>query len=694
MKKLLILALIFSAMVVRADEGMWLPNLIGKDKIKDMQAKGLKLSAKDLYDVNEACLKDAIVRFDGGCTAELVSKEGLILTNHHCGYDQIQAHSSVENDYLTHGFAARNRQQELPNKGLKVTFLQSMNDVTSDVLKGTAKLSGDKKNAKIKENIKAIVDKAKEGGKYNASVEPLYYGNQYYLFVYKDYKDVRLVFAPASSIGKFGGDTDNWMWPRHTGDFSIFRIYANKNNEPAEYSAGNVPFVPKKSFTISTKGVKEGDFTFVYGYPGRTQQYLHSGEIKYIVEKGNPTKIGLRTLRLGVFNAAQSKDKAVRIKYAAKNASVSNAWKKWQGELLGLQRLGTYGKKVELEKQFEQWASDKPEFSGVTTKLGGLYDSIADLKLAMDYYTEALMQVEFVRYFVGVKASDYEKMQKSVEQSFDGFFKDYVVGIDKDVAKLILAQMQQKAGDKYLTPQFVDANIDSVADRIFSETIFVDSSRLRGLLKQDKESFMEAVASDPAMTFFYPMVSKYVTEIIPAYRSLNDSITTLYTTYMKGLMSMQSDRSFFPDANSTLRIAYGKVGGYEPRDAVYYKPQSTLDGVMQKDNPEIYDYDVPQSLRDLYSAKDFGRWSVDGTVPVAFIATNHTTGGNSGSPVLNGDGELIGINFDRVWEGTMSDLEFDPVVCRNIAIDIRYVLFIVDKLYGAGYLLDEMDLKN
>lgn len=684
-----------STSTVLADEGMWLPNLIGKDRINDMQAKGLKLSAADLYDINNACLKDAIVRFGGGCTGEMISNEGLLLTNHHCGYGQIQAHSSLENDYLTNGFVAKNRAQELPNSGLKVTFLQSMSDVTSDVLKGTAKLSEVKKEELIKKNIKKIVDNAKQGDKYSASVEPLYYGNQYYLFVYKDYTDVRLVFAPASSIGKFGGDTDNWMWPRHTGDFSIFRVYANKDNEPAKYSAENVPFIPKKSFEISTKGVQEGDFTFVYGFPGRTQQYLHSGEIKYIIEKGNPTKIGLRTKRLDVFNAAQGADPAVRIKYAAKNAGVSNAWKKWQGESLGLKRLGTYEKKVELENQFEIWAKDKPQFSGVINDLSMLYDSLSHLRLAYDYYMEALMQVEVIRFasqFIKLDADKFANKKESLASNSEGFFKDYETSIDSKVAKLILKEMQQNVDVVFVTPEFANDNIENRVEVIFKNSIFVDKNKVEKLLSMDINEALSAIANDPVTMFYKPLSQKFETQIDPNYKRINSKITALYTNYMKGLMEMQPTREFFPDANSTLRIAYGKVSGYDARDAVYFKPVSTLDGVMQKDNPEIYDYDVPAELRDIYKRRDFGKWTVNGTVPVCFIATNHTTGGNSGSPVLNANGELIGINFDRVWEGTMSDLEFDPTVCRNIALDIRYVLFVVDKLYGAGYLIDEMKL--
>ncbi len=660
-----------------ADQGMWLPSLVGAQRIKDMQKKGLKLTAAELYDINNASLKDAIVRFGGGCTGELISDQGLLITNHHCGYGQIQSHSSVEHDYLTDGFVARNRSEELTNPGLQVHFLQRMEDVTTSVLKGVEDdMSKSEKDAIIKKNSDKLVKKNSNSElAISVDVEPLFYGNQYYMFVYQSYKDVRLVMAPASSIGKFGGDTDNWMWPRHTGDFSIFRVYANKDNNPATYSEDNVPFTPKKSLTISTKGVKEGDFTFVYGFPGRTQQYLHSAAIDYITEFGNPLKIALRTKRLEIMNAAQDADVAVRIKYAAKNASVSNAWKKWQGELLGLQRLGTADKKRELEKGFEKWAADKPEFSGVTTKLAELYSQLQPYAYALDHYMEAARTIELVSF-----AGRHVKEDAKVD--YRAFYKNYVHTIDSTTAVYLLGKFLSGVPSN-LAPEGVNGDAQEIVAEIFENSIFVDSSKL-------KVATREQIVSDPAL-----QLSKSITgglsKVMKKYVEINSEITELYSTYMRGLMEYRPDYPYFPDANSTLRIAYGQVGGYVPRDAVYYTPVSTLKGVMQKDNPEIYDYDVPEKLREIYRKGDFGPYATEnGEVPVAFIATNHTSGGNSGSPVLNAHGELIGVNFDRVWEGTMSDLEFDPIVCRNISLDIRYVLFIVDKLYGAGYLLEEM----
>ncbi len=677
---------------LRADEGMWLPSLIEQGRIKDMRSKGFRLKAHDLYAVNQASLKDAIVRFGSGCTGELISDQGLLITNHHCGYGQIQQHSSVEHDYLTDGFAAMNRSEELANPGLTVSFLVEMKDVTDRILSGiTPGMNEPERAGIIEKNKRAVVKTATEGNHYKASVEALYYGNQYFLFVYEVFEDVRLVFAPPSAVGKFGGDTDNWIWPRHTGDFSIFRIYAGKDNKPAKYSPDNVPYVPKKSFTISLKGMKEGDFTFVYGFPGRTYQYLHSEAVRYIQQKSDPHKVNLRTIRLNIMNDAMAQDPAVRIQYAAKNANVSNAWKKWQGEMKGLERLGTIGKKQAFERQFETWAADKPEYTGVTAQLAALYDSLEPYAFARDYHTEAVMAIELLKFagtFADTKDLKPETLAR-LQEAADKFFKDYVPAIDRKTAKALLAEYA-----KNIPTEFRPVGIDPTAgiDSVFDLSILIDSLRVKDLLSAgDTAIIRQTIDQDPAVQAYKQFNVIARTKIEPTYKALNRQIDEKYRTYMRGMMEMRKgEHEFYPDANSTLRIAYGKVDGYRPMDAVYYEPNTTIEGVMQKDNPDIYDYDVPAKLRQLYEAKDYGRWTVNGTVPVAFIATNHTTGGNSGSPVLNAEGQLIGVNFDRCWEGTMSDLEYDPVVCRNIALDIRYALFLIDKVGGAGYLLDEM----
>ena len=708
MKKLFLFvcltSLAFSSL--RADEGMWLPSLISQ-RIDDMRKNGFKLTAEDVYSINKACLKDAIVHFGGGCTGELVSGDGLMLTNHHCGYGQIQAHSSVEHDYLTNGFWAMNRSEELPNRGLVVRFLVRMDDVTQAVLEGVTDDMDEKaQREKIAANQKALIAKATEGTNYEARVESLYYGNQYFIFISETYTDVRLVGAPPSSIGKFGGDTDNWMWPRHTGDFSIFRIYAGKDNKPAPYSPDNVPYKSKKFFTISTKGVKEGDFTMVYGYPGRTQEYVHSGAISYIQNISNPHKIRLRTLRLDIMNAEQAKSTAVRIQYASKNASVSNSWKKWQGEYKGLIRLGTVAKKEKFEADFSEWArKNRPEYATLIPAFAALYDSLETYAFAADYHSEALVCIEAIREAGRINqviergkrdGHDAAQIRKSISDGLDSFFKNYYQAIDQKTFVALMKEYLRNAPKAFHAPIIAESlayhgySLDDWAGAIFSETFLASRERAAEWLA--REDFAALWANDPMQVLSSGYLAIYNEKVAPRVAAINQSLQPLYKQYMKGQMEFQNRKVFYPDANSTLRVTYGKIKGYKPMDATYYEPVSTLDGVMEKDNPNIYDYDVPQKLRELYASKDYGRWAVNGTVPVCFIAANHTSGGNSGSPILNAKGELLGLNFDRVWEGTMSDLAYDPDMCRNISVDIRYVLFVIDKIGGAGYLIDEMVL--
>ena len=695
MKKivLLILALFcLKGVPALADEGMWVPALI-QSRIKDMKAKGFKLTAEDIYSINRSSLKDAVLLFGSGCTGEVISDEGLFLTNHHCGYYFIGSHSSVEHDYLTNGFWAMNRSEELPNPGLTVSFLIRMEDVTDRALKGVGdEMPQAERDSMVKANAAGVIAKATAGTHYEAAVEPFYYGNQYFLFVYEKFRDVRLVAAPPSAIGKFGGDTDNWMWPRHTGDFSMFRIYADKNNNPADYSKDNVPYRPRRSFTISTAGLKEGDFTMVYGNPGRTMQYVVSDAIDYAVNRGNPAKIKMRTMRLEIMNAEQAKDPATRIAYAAKNARVSNQWKKWQGESKGLARLGTLDKKRAFEAQFTAWAADKPLYRDVLPKLRALYAELAPYAFAREYYQEAYQAIEMTQFAQNAAKGIFKP---DAEKAGDGFFKNYSQTIDRLSTQAVLGEYVKNVPAEWTPAYFLEAvqkagGVDRYVDELFEQSNFSTIEKYKALASADSATKAAALQNDPALLLAEAFNTFYNTKVDGTYKRLNTEINTLYRLYMKGLMEMQPDRTFFPDANLTLRVAYGTVEGYSPVDAVYYEPFSTIDGIMEKDNPDIYDYNIPQRLRDLYRTKEYGRWNVDGSVPVCFLATNHTTGGNSGSPVLNGRGQLVGINFDRTWESTMSDYEFDVVKCRNIIVDIRYVLFVIDRIGNAGYLLDEM----
>lgn len=660
---------VLSCGVCRADNGMWLPSLIS-ERIGDMQARGFRLTAEDIYSVNQASLKDAVVLFGGGCTGEIVSADGLLLTNHHCGYSWIQKHSSVEHDYLKDGFWAMDRGEELSNPGLYVRILDRMDDVTSTVLSGyVPSMTEEERDSIAKVNAQAVIQSAVSGGKgLKASIEPLYYGNQYFLFVYKEYADIRLVGAPPSSIGKFGGDTDNWMWPRHTGDFSIFRIYAGKDNEPAAPSDENVPYHPRRFLKISTQGVREGDFTMVYGFPGTTQEYIHSEAVRYIGEVSDPLKIDLRTRRLQVQKKYMSASQDIRIRYSSKNASVANAWKKWQGESKGLARNKVVESKKDFESRFEAWAKGTP-YEGVTARLAELYAKLEKYNYAIDLYRESAATVELAR-----AATQFF----SDNPDLTSFYKDYCLDIDKESFVAVMEVFDEKLdrsmeGDWYLAQIKKHRSIQSWADYLFKKSAF-----------RSEETCARATKKDPAYQFAVNMAEWYSETLLPQARELSREINLLYRQYVRGQMEFEPGKVFFPDANLTLRVAYGNVSGYSPSDAIQYDPVSTLKGIIEKDNPDIFDYNIPQVLRDIYAKGGHD------DQPVCFLATNHTTGGNSGSPVLNADGELIGLNFDRVWEGTMSDISFDPSFCRNITLDIRYLLFLVKEVGGAQWLIDEM----
>ena len=686
-KLFFLMAMLAAFQPLRADEGMWLPVLISQ-RIEDMQAHGFRLTAEDVYSVNQASLKDAVVLFGGGCTGEVVSRDGLLFTNHHCGYSQIQQHSSVEHDYLKDGFWAMSRSEELPNRGLSVSFLQRMEEVTDVVLKGyVPSMTEAQRDSLVRANsasiTRNIVDPAKG---VRASVEALYYANQYFLFVYKVYRDVRLVGAPPSSIGKFGGDTDNWMWPRHTGDFSIFRIYADKNNEPADYSEDNVPYHPRRFFTISRAGVKEGDFTFVYGCPGSTKEYVTSDEVRYVGEISDPAKIALRTQRLDIQRKYMSQDQAVRIQYSSKNSSVSNSWKKWQGESKGLMRRKTAATKKEFERYFRAWAKTN-QYDGLLDRLEALYARRNPYYLAYEYYTETVRTIELLSFANNVHSALVAK--RPVASVAESFFKNYYQPIDEETFVAMIESFDKQV-DPAFKPAYFTKKLASYGtaaswrDDIFSRSIFTDKARVAALTADD----LAKVEADPAWEMYDAFNQWYRSELQGVIEETTRDIRVAYRDYMRAQMEFQPDKTFYPDANMTLRVAYGHVAGYSPSDAIYYSPVSTLKGIIEKDDPNVFDYDIPQVLRDIYAEGGHD------DQPVCFLATNHTSGGNSGSPVINADGNLIGINFDRVWEGTMSDLAFDPEFCRNISLDIRYLLFVVENIGHATWLFDEMSFAD
>ncbi len=700
----------------RADEGMWIPMLIEKYNIRLMQEKGFKLSAGDIYSVNRACMKDAVVLFGGGCTGEMISKEGLLMTNHHCGYDQIQFHSSLERDYLTNGFWAMSRSEELPNPGLTVKFLRRMEEVTDKVMNGTGDMpEGPGYRKIIAENIAEIEKNATAGTNYTSSVRPFYMGNQYFLLVYETFTDVRLVGAPPSSIGKFGGETDNWIWPRHTGDFSLFRVYAGKDNKPAGYSKDNVPYKPAYHFPVSLKGFKEGDFTMVFGYPGTTVEYVPSFHIDMVKNYINPKMIALRTRKIEIMEAAMKNDPLVRIQYSAKKSGVANSWKKWIGENQGLEKMKTVEKKRDLEEKLSSWiGSDtvrKKKYGNILNTYKVLYNEIRQYILVNNYTNDVFFNsgAEAVGFASNMKTLDdllsnkaagpeIENAKKILLAAGQRFYRNYNKTVDMELFTSLMKMYGENIDPGWQTPEFIElsrkcnGDFASIAGRLYKKSSFVSEEKFITLLEGLTPENSGRLIRDP----FYRLatgVSRFLSSRIkPELDRLNGEIMSLNRDYLKAQMEFDRERIFYPDANSTLRVAYGKIKGYNARDAVWYSHYTTLEGIMEKDNPQVYDYDVPEKLRELYRTKDYGPYARDGEVPVCFIADNHTTGGNSGSPVLDAYGHLIGVNFDRAWEGVASDMAFNPDQSRNISLDIRYVLFIIDKFAGAGYLLDEMTI--
>lgn len=718
MKKILtIAALAIAFMPAKADEGMWMLPLLEKMNIATMQELGCRLSADQIYSINHSSLKDAIVQFGGGCTGEIVSDEGLLLTNHHCGYASIQKLSTVDHDYLTDGYWAMNRGEELPVEGLTVTFMESMTDVTDQIRKTENKVRkefsdssclDDRLEEAVKTAISDMISKAEEENPYcTATVMPFYDTNVWYLIVYREFKDIRFVGAPPSSIGKFGADTDNWMWPRHTGDFSIFRVYADKDNNPAEYSEDNVPYSPKKHLRISIGGIQEGDYTMIMGYPGKTTRFQTSPELELQL-KLNDIRIAARTIRQDILMEDMLSDPAIRIKYASKYASSSNGWKKWQGMKIAFDKLDVTGRAEQEEKEFGSWVAEKKKR---TEKYGNALETIRkgveegtapNVRYAIA--TESIYRIELQQMAARMNslfnttlgkdsAGDTLEALKDAYAQLLPVYKDYSASTDKKVAAAMIGYYRDNTSGETapdsLSAYFMNMDIAGYVDTLFAASVFVSPEKL---LSAIEEKGLDAIKNDPA-TRLAQKVNKIIIAQYPGLMNSDKTLAEGRKAYTAGLLEWHKGEPSYPDANFTMRLTYGTVGGYSPKDAVIYRYYTTLDGVMEKEDPDNWEFVVPARLKELYEARDFGPYAMpDGKMPVAFLSNNDITGGNSGSPVLNADGDLLGLAFDGNWESMSSDVMFEPDLQRCINVDIRYVLFIIDKFGGAGWLLDEMDI--
>ncbi len=709
MKKLLRALVLFVSFPIFAQQGgMWVPSLLKGMNEKEMKSLGMKMSVADIYDVNTSSLKDAVPQFNGGCTAEVISSKGLLLTNHHCGYGEIQSHSTVEHDYLQDGFWAMSLEEELPNPELEVTFIVSIHDVTKEILNGVDAITNEaEKKTAVQKNINDLQKSYKREAWQSVMIRTFFEGNQYMLFVTESFEDIRLVGAPPSSIGKFGSDTDNWVWPRHTGDFSLFRIYADKNNRPAKYSKDNVPYTPKHFLPVSINGVEQNDFTMVYGYPGRTQEYLPSFAVEQIVNDLNPAKIEIRDKALKVADGFMRQDQAIKIQYASKFASIANYWKKWIGESQGLKKSNAVGIKKSFEQEFLDRAKKQnkmSEYGNLLPQFEKIYKDITPYALARDYFQEIVLRNNEL-LSVGFRLYQLENaFNKSGEQAFNDRKENLIKGLEalykdynKDVDHGIFNETVKLYGTKApanLTPASIkDKDYIALGNDIYSKSALTSYDKLKKLMNGKAADVVKNMQKDPGYVLAKSLAANYFDNVAPSYDKMALELESLQRTYMKAQLELFPDARIFPDANSTLRVTYGKVNGYQPSNASTYYYFTYLEGVIEKYVPGDYEFDVPQKLIDLYNTKDFGPYAdKNGKLPVNFIATNHTTGGNSGSPAIDAHGNLIGLNFDRVWEGTMSDIHYDPAICRNIMVDARYILFVIDKYAGAKHLIDEMKI--
>jgi Peptidase S46. len=717
MKKILsILLIVFFSFgfKAKADEGMWLLPLIEKLNIGTMTQMGLKLSAEDIYSLNKACLKDAVVAMGGGfCTGEIVSSQGLLLTNHHCGYSFIQTHSSVDHDYLKNGFWAKTKEEELPNPGLFVTFLIRIEDVTDQVLANVKPgISETDRNAAISEARIAIEKKASEGNNYRNSVSSFYGGNNFYLLVYERYNDVRLVGAPPSSIGKFGDDTDNWEWPRHTGDFSVFRVYSAPDGKSASYSKDNVPLKPKYWLPVSLKDLNKGDFAMILGYPGGTQRYYTSYQVGEIMNITNPNRIKIRGIKQGIWMNDMNSSEKIRIQYSNKYYTSSNYWKYSIGQNNQLKNLNVIAKKQSIENQFNTWVNADPErkakYGEALNTIKNAIEGRAEYQNAYQYINECISGCElltFNQYANGLlsalKSGDNSKIADAVKQVKDNIgdiYKDYSVTTDQKCIKAMLKLYRADVPVKFL-PDFYSTvvdkrfkgNIDKFVDNMFAKSVFTSEAKLTAFLDRP---VLKTLENDPAVLTL-ASIRKVALDVSKQLSSFNDNLNIGNRFWVAALREMMPEKTQYPDANSTMRLTYGTVQDYDPKDAVTYKYYTTLQGVVDKYIPGNYEFDVPQRLIDLNNKKEYGRYaSSKGYMPVCFLTTNDITGGNSGSPVMNANGELIGLAFDGNWEAMSGDVAYEPALQRCIVVDIRYVLWIMDIYSGAKNLVDEMTIRQ
>ncbi|MFP3859903.1 MAG: S46 family peptidase [Bacteroidales bacterium] len=697
---------------VRADEGMWLLTMLEKMNMDRMQEMGLKLSAEDIYNINQSSVKDAVVNFGGFCTGEIVSDQGLIFTNHHCGYGAIQEHSTTENNYLKEGFWAQSKDEEIPIDGLFVSFLVKMEDVTERVVSELDDdMTEEERARKISEVSAQIEDEATEDTHYNANVKSFYNGNQFYLMIYERYDDVRMVGAPRESIGKFGHDTDNWMWPRHTGDFAIFRVYSSPDGEPAEYSEENVPLEPKHHFPISIKGVEKEDFSMILGYPGGTSRYMTSYGVEETMNITNPTRIKVREKKQEIMKEAMNASEELRIKYASKFSGSSNYYKYSIGQNEGLKRLKVMEEKKKLEDKFRDWVDAKPErkekYGEALSLISEAYEDRESYFHTYMYMSEALFQgaeiIPFSSRFMGLyqtlkqNPDSTEAIDAEVENikgRLEDFYKDYHAPTDKRIMAALFEIFYKNVKEDHHPELFSEieelynGDFEKYADEMFSTSMFTSMDRVNNFLEDPDAEVLE---SDPAFNAMQSIQGK-IKEIGNQYRSFEEQLGKGQRIFLAGLMDMEEDKDFYPDANFTMRLTYGKIDDYYPRDAVHYEYYTTLKGVMEKEDPADEEFIVPAKLKELYKKKDYGRYGKDGEMRVCFISNNDITGGNSGSPVLNANGELTGIAFDGNWEAMSGDIKFEPELQRTISVDIRYVLFVIDKFAGAKHLIEEMDI--